>query len=207
MTALLIVDVQNDFLPGGALEVKQGDCVIPVINRLLESGKFDFVVASKDWHPKGHVSFAKTHHKNIGEVIELEGLQQTLWPMHCVQDSFGAEFPDALKTSKIEMIIYKGTELNIDSYSAFFDNGYKKSTGLGETLKEKGIKKLYVTGLATDYCVKFSVVDALKLNFDTYLIEDACFGVNLKEGDSERAIEVMKQAGAHSITSGKFLGF
>ena len=199
MNALLIIDVQNDFCPGGALAVPEGDRVIPVINELQEH--FDLVVATQDWHPAGHKSFASSHGKNPGEVIDLNGLQQVLWPDHCVQDSNGARFCDALKLGKVEKIVQKGTDPDIDSYSGFYDNGHKKATGLAHFLKEKKVTTVYVAGLATDYCVKFTCLDALKEGFQTVLVKDACRGVNLNEGDAERAIDEMKQAGVLALSS------
>lgn len=200
MTALLIVDLQNDFLPGGSLPVEEGDRIIPVINTLMEKD-FDLIVASKDWHPYSHGSFADTHGKEVGEHIELGGVDQHLWPVHCVQGTDGAEFPDGLNVSGIEEIVFKGTDQEIDSYSAFFDNAYKKDTGLERLLANSGIKKVYVGGLATDYCVKFTVMDALKLGFETYLVKDACRGIDVQEGDIERAIDEMKRAGAHIVNA------
>lgn len=190
MDALLIVDVQNDFLPGGALAVTGGDEVIPVINQLLKK-PFDLVVASKDWHPKDHSSFAATHHKKVGEVIDLNGMEQILWPIHCVQDSQGAEFPSSLHSQSFEKIFYKGVDKEIDSYSTFYDNGHKRSTGLQDYLQEKGVTRLYIAGLATDYCVKYTVLDAAKLGYEIFVIEDACRGVNLHPQDSQKALQEM----------------
>lgn len=202
--ALLLVDLQNDFMPGGSLEVKEGNRILPIIERLLEY-PFDLVLASKDWHPKDHSSFARTHGKAPGEEIKVEGLNQILWPVHCVQETSGAEFYPGWNNSKIQKIFLKGTDKNIDSYSTFFDNGRKRSTGLGEYLKEKGIKSVYIAGLATDYCVKYSVMDALNLGFDTYVVIDGCKGINLHPDDTKKAIEEMIKAGAHIVTSEKVL--
>jgi nicotinamidase/pyrazinamidase len=192
--ALIIVDVQNDFCPGGSLPVPEGDKVVPVINNLQD--KFDCVVATQDWHPKKHGSFAANHPgKNIGEVIELNGLQQILWPVHCVQGEKGADLVKALSVRKINKIIRKGMDVEVDSYSGFFDNGHKKATGLNEYLKEQSITDVYITGLATDYCVKFTALDAAQLGYKTYLIIDACRGVNLKLDDVDKAIKEMRKAG------------
>lgn len=199
MKGLLIVDIQYDFLPGGALGVKEGDQVIPVINQLTQL-PFDVVVASQDWHPGGHGSFASTHQKKMGEVIDLEGLRQILWPDHCVQGSKGAEIASSLDVSKVSAFIPKGTETEIDSYSAFFDNGHKKSTGLDALLKERDIKELYIAGLATDYCVKFSTLDALALGYKVFVIRDACRAVNLNPHDEQEAIREMESAGAQIMT-------
>lgn len=198
--ALLVVDVQNDFLPGGALPVGEGDRVIPVINELLKQD-FDLKVASKDWHPLDHGSFAIVHGKSVGEKVKLSGLDQILWPEHCVQKTPGAEFPSSLNTPLIDQTIHKGSDPQIDSYSAFFDNGRKKSTNLHELLQKKKITHLYVVGLATDYCVKFSVLDALSLGYKVYVVEDACRGVNLNKEDSANALKEMHRAGAQLIQS------
>lgn len=200
MKALIIVDIQEDFLPGGALGVKEGDQVIPLINQLTQQD-FDVIVASMDLHPQNHGSFASTHGKQPGEHIELKGLDQILWPNHCVQNTPGAKLAPELETSKIEKFFYKGTERDIDSYSAFFDNGHLKSTGLGDYLKSKGVTDVYFAGLATDYCVKYSVLDAVQLGFKAHVFVDACRAVNLKKGDCERAIEEMKEAGAQITTT------
>lgn len=200
MRVLLLVDIQNDFLPGGALAVPEGDTIIPVVNKLI--GHFDLVIATQDWHPPDHGSFASNHPgKKIGEMIELHGLPQVLWPDHCVQNTEGAKFSKELKTSKINKIFQKGTDKEIDSYSGFFDNGHKKSTGLDNFLKEKGVTELYITGLATDYCVKYTALDARKLGFRTYLVVDACKGVNLMPGDVENAIKTMADAGVTLVLS------
>jgi nicotinamidase/pyrazinamidase len=197
--ALIIVDMQNDFCPGGALAVKDGDRIVPLINEL--QNKLDLVVATQDWHPKNHKSFASNHGKQVGEVIELNGLQQILWPDHCVQGTAGAELRKDLDTTKIEKIFQKGTDPSIDSYSGFFDNGHKKATGLGEYLKTQGVASVFVTGLATDYCVKFTALDAVGLGFKTYLIKDACRGVNLEQDDADRAIEELQLKGVGIINA------
>jgi nicotinamidase/pyrazinamidase len=184
MRALILVDVQNDFLPGGALAVKEGDKIIPKINELLQK-PFDCIVASKDWHPKEHVSFASRHRMKPGSVIPWHGTEQILWPDHCVQGSKGAEFASGWDTSKIYKVFYKGTDREIDSYSTFFDNDKRRATGLAQFFQEKGITKIYIAGLATDYCVAYSVRDACQLGFATYVIVDACRGVNLHPGDVE----------------------
>jgi nicotinamidase/pyrazinamidase len=195
MRALICVDIQNDFCPGGSLEVKEGDQVIPVANKLM--AHFDLVVATQDWHPANHKSFAAMHPwRYPGDVIDLNGLQQILWPIHCVQGSFGAEFAPGLNTDAFEAVFVKGTDTEIDSYSGFFDNGHRKATGLGDYLKEKGVNEVYILGLALDVCVKFTVLDALGLGFKTYLVEDGCRGVNLNEGDSDKALSEMREKGA-----------
>lgn len=200
MKALILVDLQNDFLPGGALAVSQGDEVIPVVTRLLEK-KFDAIVATKDYHPADHGSFARTHNKKPGEHVNLFGLDQILWPVHCVEGTEGAEFCTGWDQRKVERIFYKGTDKTIDSYSTFFDNGHRKSTELDEFLKKRGIKNVYIAGLVTEYCVKYSVLDALKLGYNVYVIADACRAVNLNPSDEKRALDEMRQAGAKIITS------
>lgn len=196
MTALILVDLQNDFMPGGALAVAGGFEILPIINE-LQKKKFDLIVASKDWHPGNHESFAKIHGKHPGEKILLEGLEQILWPTHCVQGSFGAEFSSSWDSSKIDKVVYKGTDKKIDSYSVFFDNAHRKSTGLNEFLQEKKIKSLYIAGLATDYCVKYSVFDALHLGYTVYVVVDGCRAVNLLPDDEREALKEMERAGAH----------
>ena len=198
MNALILVDLQNDFMPGGALAVAEGDRVVAVANRLIPH--FDWVVATQDWHPAGHKSFASGHKgKNIGELIELDGLPQVLWPDHCVQGTRGAMLHKELDTDRIQHIVQKGTDLQIDSYSGFFDNGHRKSTGLSKILKKHGMTGVAVMGLATDYCVKFTALDAVELGMNTYLIEDGCRGVNLNSGDVDRAIMEMKDAGVRVV--------
>jgi len=198
MRALIIVDVQNDFCPGGALAVPEGDRVIEIINRIAP--RFDLVVATQDWHPAGHLSFAANHPgKAIGEQIELAGLPQTLWPVHCVQGTRGAELHPRLDRSHIERVFVKGTDPSIDSYSGFFDNGHRASTGLGDYLKSRGVTDVFVCGLATDYCVRATALDAVQLGFKTFLIEDACRGVELHAGDVWRAIEEMRVRGVHIV--------
>lgn len=200
MRALVLVDIQNDFLPGGALAVKEGNAILPVVNQLLNK-PFDVIVASKDWHPPDHGSFAATHHKKPGEHIILEGLDQILWPTHCVQDTHGAEFASGWNFHKVHEVFCKGTDRKIDSYSTFYDNGHLRTTGLEAYLKGKGVTDLYVAGLATDYCVKYSVLDALKMGFHVYVVKDAVRGVNLRPDDSQTALEKMQKKGAHLIDS------
>ena len=172
MKALLLIDIQNDFLPGGSLAVPEGDQVVPLANTLQQH--FSLVVATQDWHPDSHKSFASNHEgKKTFEKIELQGLEQVLWPDHCVQGSAGAEFSPELNTKRIEAVFRKGTNPEIDSYSGFYDNGHLKSTALADYLKGKGVTQVYLAGLAGDYCVYFSAKDALKEGFEAFLIEDA----------------------------------
>ena len=198
MNALIIVDVQNDFLPGGALAVKEGDLVIPVINGL--QNKFDLVVATQDWHPEDHKSFASSHPgKKVFEEITLDGLPQILWPDHCVQETAGAEFSSKLNTKKIEAIFRKGMDKNIDSYSGFFDNGKKKATGMGDYLKGRGVTAIYVTGLAADYCVNFTALDGLQLGFQSTIITDATRAI---DGENfKKILEIFKSNGGKEIKS------
>lgn len=202
MTTLILVDLQNDFLPGGALPVANGDAVIPVANRLAGSGRYDLVVATQDWHPADHASFAANHPgRKPGDRIELDGLPQILWPVHCVQHSAGAAFAPGLRTDSITRVFQKGSDARIDSYSGFYDNGHRKSTGLGEFLRTRGVGHVHVLGLATDYCVKFTALDARQLGFETTVIADGCRAVNVNPGDGERAIQEMVAAGVKVITS------
>ena len=203
-TALILVDLQNDFCPLGALPVPEGDQVIPIANALMPH--FSTVVAPQDWHPADHGSFAANHPwRKPGQTIDLNGLPQILWPIHCVQGSFGAEFVPELKQEGITKVFEKGTDPGIDSYSGFFDNGHRKATGLGDWLKKQGITRVYVLGLATDYCVKFTALDALQLGFETYLVEDASRGVNLAPGDVDQAVADMQAAGVQIVQSDSLL--
>jgi len=172
MEALLLIDVQNDFLPGGSLAVEGGDEVIPVINKLQEH--FQLVIATQDWHPISHKSFVSNHPgKEVYDVTEIRGQSQILWPDHCVQASEGASLSEKLSQHRIEAVFRKGTNPEIDSYSAFYDNGHLKSTGVADFLRGKGVKRLYIAGLAGDFCVYYSAKDAIKEGFVTYIIEDA----------------------------------
>ncbi len=201
MNALIIVDVQNDFCPGGALAVREGDQVVPIINRLQP--RFELVVATQDWHPANHGSFAANHPgRKPGEVIELAGLPQILWPVHCVQGTPGAELHPALERSRIAHVVHKGTDPAIDSYSGFFDNGRRAATGLEQFLRDREVDEVYVCGLATDYCVKATALDTRSLGFKTHLIEDAARGVDLRPGDVQQAIEAMRAGGVDVIHSG-----
>src|SRR5512139_3406856 len=199
--ALILVDLQYDFCPGGALAVARGDETIDVANRLVPY--FSTIVATQDWHVADHASFATQHRgKQPGDLIELDGLPQVLWPPHCVQDTRGAALHDRLPQSKITEVFRKGTHRMVDSYSGFFDNGRKQQTGLAEWLRERWITRVYVMGLATDYCVKATTLDACELGFDTWVIEDGCRAVELVDGDGERAFGAMRAAGATIVESG-----
>ncbi|HYE07238.1 MAG TPA: bifunctional nicotinamidase/pyrazinamidase [Planctomycetota bacterium] len=194
MRALILVDIQNDFCPGGALAVADGDAVVPVANALMP--RFDLVVATQDWHPPEHGSFAVN--RPGGQpfaMAELAGLPQVLWPAHCVQWTGGALFHPGLDTRRIARVFAKGTDPAIDSYSGFFDNGRRKATGLGDWLRAQNVDEVAVCGLATDYCVKATAIDAVGLGFAVTLIEDACRGVGLAPGDIDGAIAAMRHAG------------
>lgn len=200
MNALIIVDVQNDFLPGGALPVRGGNIVIPRINAAQE--RFEIIVATQDWHPRNHCSFAVNHPgHSVGDEILIKGVEQRLWPVHCVQDTRGAEFATELDRNRWEQVFQKGTDPEIDSYSGFFDNGRRKSTGLGEYLRERGVSDVYIAGLATDYCVKYTALDALQLGFKTHLLVDACRGINQEPGDVDAAIQEVCRAGGQAQVS------
>ncbi len=203
MPVLILVDLQEDFMPGGALAVPGGDEVVSVANRLGDVfAASNLVVATQDWHPADHGSFASQHPgTRPGDVIELDGLRQELWPDHCVEGTPGAEFHPALDQDNIRRVFRKGSDPAIDSYSTFFDNARRKSTGLADFLRESNVNQVYIMGLATDYCVKFSVLDALSLGFKTCVIEDGCRGINLQAGDVESAFEAMRAGGAELVSS------
>ena len=204
MDILLLVDLQNDFLPGGTLSVIHGDQVIGVANQLQQH--FDTTLATQDWHPPHHTSFAANHPGHqAGEVLELHGIAQILWPVHCVQETPGAEFAPQLNTSPIQHVFAKGTDPHIDSYSGFFDNGGQRSTGLEEHLRQYTAIRLFVMGLATDYCVQFTVLDALRLGFETVLVTDGCRGVDQSAGDSAAAVTRMNSEGARLMTSDRVI--
>ncbi len=204
MNALILVDIQNDFVPGGALAVEDGDAVVAVANRIAP--RFDRVIATRDWHPVDHGSFAANHPgRKPGDVIDLAGLEQVLWPVHCVEGTVGAEFHPDLDRSRIDRVFLKGTDPKIDSYSGFYDNGHRKATGLDEYLKEEGVTDVYIVGLATDYCVKFTTLDALDLGFVTRVVEDGSRGVDLRPGDVDRAFREMKEAGTTIVREAEAL--
>ncbi len=200
MNALIIVDLQNDFLPGGALPVPHGDGVIPLANELQRC--FELVLATQDWHPPDHGSFAANHPgKKPGDRIPLDGIEQILWPVHCVQNTPGAEVAPSFDTSRIAHVFQKGVDPRIDSYSTFFDNARRRSTGLAAYLKERSIKDVYLLGLALDYCIKYSALDARQLGLNTHVILDGCRGIGLDPGDIDRALGEMKQVGAILLQS------
>ena len=200
--ALLLIDLQNDFCAGGALSVPEGDSTVDVANALIEwcQARGDAVVASQDWHPANHGSFAAVQGKEPFTQGELDGLPQTWWPVHCVQNSEGAALHPLLNQKAIDQIVHKGENSAIDSYSAFFDNGHRQQTPLDGWLRERGVSELIVMGLATDYCVKFTVLDALKLGYEVNVITDGCRGVNIHPQDSARAFMAMAAEGATLYT-------
>lgn len=198
MKTLVIVDPQNDFMPGGSLAVPEGDLIVPVINKIQD--KFELVVATQDWHPLAHASFASAHPgKKEFETIDLEGIEQVMWPDHCVQNTPGANFHKDLETAQFEAIFRKGTDKEIDSYSGFYDNGHKKSTGLTGYLKEKKANHLYFCGLAAEICVYFSAKDALKEGFKVSIVEDATRALD-NEAFSKQKAE-LKELGCEIITA------
>jgi nicotinamidase/pyrazinamidase len=193
--ALLIVDVQNDFCPGGALAVERGDEVVAVINRL--SPAFTRIVATQDWHPPGHLSFASSHPgRKPLETVEVNGIAQVLWPDHCVQGTRGAELHPRLDTRGVGLVLRKGMRTELDSYSAFFENDRATATGLAAYLRGLCVDELFVCGLATDYCVLASVMDALALGFRVTVVRDACRGVDFPPGSAAKALAAMETAGA-----------
>lgn len=199
MKALLVIDLQNDFCPGGALEVPNGDTIIPTINELSE--EFDIVLQTQDWHPAGHSSFASSHKgKEPFETTEMPYGTQVLWPDHCVQGTEGAAFHPDLKTNRSQLVIRKGFRKQIDSYSAFFENDDETTTGLTGYLRDRGVDSLYVVGLAADFCVKWSVLDGIKEGFDLFVVEDAVKGIDL-DGSVDQAWEEMMEAGANKVSS------
>ena len=199
----MLIDIQNDFLPGGSLVVPGGDEIIPVVNRLQEA--FDLVVATQDWHPPSHKSFASNHEgRTVFEQIELQGLPQVLWPDHCVQGSTGADFSAAVNWNRTEGIFRKGTDPEIDSYSGFYDNGRLKATGLADYLKGRAISEVYVAGLAADYCVYFTAKDALAEGFSTFIIEDATRAISNE--DFAKAKKDIREKGGQIVLSRELLG-
>ncbi|CNF09613.1 bifunctional nicotinamidase/pyrazinamidase [Yersinia bercovieri] len=206
-TALLLIDLQNDFCPGGALAVTEGDRVIAVANQAINAclQQQIAVIASQDWHPADHRSFAINSNAVPGTIGDLNGLSQVWWPVHCVQHTPGADWHPQLQQKAITATFRKGQDPDVDSYSAFFDNGQRSKTALDDWLQQQGIERLYIMGLATDYCVKYSVLDALSLGYQTTVISDGCRGVNLQPQDSQQAFDVMSKAGADLQTLAQFV--
>ena len=203
LAALIIVDVQNDFCPGGALAVPRGDEVVPLINRL--AARFENIVLTQDWHPRGHASFASSHPgKKPFETIELAYGAQVLWPDHCVQGTSGAGFHPELATERAQLVVRKGFHRDIDSYSGFLEADRETTTGLAGFLKEKGFRQLYVCGLATDFCVAWTALDARATGFEVGVIDDACRAIDL-DGSLARAWRELESAGVKRIGSGTLL--
>jgi nicotinamidase/pyrazinamidase len=200
MRALLLLDIQNDFCPGGALPAVDGNRIVAVANRLIPH--FDLVLATLDFHPPNHGSFASQHpNKRPFDMGNLSGRPQLLWPTHCVQGTHGAEFHPCLHVAAIEQVFAKGTNPKIDSYSGFFDNGRRKSTGLCDCLRAHGVDHVVVMGLPTEFCVRATVLDALDLGLQVTVVADGCRPLDLMDGDGERALESMRMAGAAIVES------
>lgn len=200
----LVVDIQNDFCPGGALPVKHGDEVIDPIHRL--ASRFQHIILTQDWHPANHASFATNHSdKQPYDSIQLAYGQQTLWPTHCVQDTPGAAFHPALHLPQAELILRKGFHANIDSYSAFYENDRVTPTGLASYLRERGLKRVFLAGLAYDYCVAFSALDARRLRMPVVVIRDACRAIDLN-GTAARMEDEFEKEGVQVVESAELLG-
>lgn len=196
MKTLVLVDIQNDFLKGGSLAVPEGEKIIKPINKIIK--QYDLVIATKDWHPKNHISFASNHSdKKIGDIINVNGVDQVLWPDHCIQNSYGSDFPEQLDISKLAKVVYKGSDANIDSYSGFFDNGHFRSTGLSDYLKSKDVYKIDYVGLATDYCLKYTAIDSVSEGFKTRVLINCIKGI--EEKGCELALNEMKSKGVELI--------
>jgi nicotinamidase/pyrazinamidase len=198
--ALLLIDLQNDFMPGGSLAVAGGDEVVDIANAIMP--RFDVVVATQDWHPRDHTSFASNHPgRRPGDQIQVSGLLEMLWPDHCVQGKAGASFHSALDVAGFTFVVRKGTDPAVDSYSGFFDNGHQTDTGLSDYLKTRAVSEVWIAGLATDYCVKYTALDARLLGLPTSLVVDACRGVEQDAGDVDNALAEMRAAGCEIVTS------
>lgn len=205
MNTLVLVDIQNDFMPGGSLAVEKGDEVVKVANALMTIA--DVVIATQDWHPASHGSFASAHPgRTPGDVVNLGGITQVLWPDHCVQNSPGASFHSGLDVAGIDAVIRKGTDPGIDSYSGFFDNEHLKDTGLESLLAERGAERIWIMGLATDYCVKYTALDGVAAGFDVMVVIDGVRAVELTPGDGAQAIADMRDAGCTTVHSFELLG-
>ncbi|MBN2401640.1 MAG: bifunctional nicotinamidase/pyrazinamidase [Spirochaetes bacterium] len=199
--ALIVIDVQNDFCPGGSLAVNEGDEIVPVINGIMN--KFDIVIGAQDWHPESHASFASNHKgKNAYDQIDSNGIMQTLWPDHCVQGMPGADFHKDLNSKGFNLILRKGINSKIDSYSAFLENDKKTETGLHGYLDALDAKEVCLCGLATDYCVYYSAMDAVKYGFKTSVILDACRGIDVPEGSIDKCLKDMKSIGIKILKTG-----
>lgn len=204
MRALLLVDIQNDFMPFGSLPVSRGDEVVAVSNRLMR--RFDHVIATQDWHPSEHGSFASNHPgASPGDVVDLGGVEQVLWPDHCVQNAPGASFHSALDIAPISAVVRKGSDPLVDSYSGFFDNGHRRDTGLAALLRDRGVDEVWLTGLATDYCVLFTALDARAAGLAVAVVSDGVRAVDMAAGDGDAALDRMRAAGCRIVSSGDAL--
>ena len=200
MRALLLIDLQNDFMPGGTLAVAHGDQVVGVANAIMS--RFDVVVATQDWHPAHHTSFASSHlGLEPGDAARVEGVVEMTWPDHCVQNTAGASFHSNLDVARITHVVRKGTDRKVDSYSGFWDNGHVSDTGLAEYLSTRGVTGVWIAGLATDYCVKYTALDARRLGLPTAVVVDGCRGVDVESGDIDAALDDMRVAGCEMVTS------
>lgn len=206
-TTLLLIDLQNDFFSGGPLAVAQSDETISIANQAIDAclARKELVIASQDWHPANHRSFAVNSNAQIRTLGQLNGPPQVWWPVHCVQHTLGAQLHPQLHQQHLAAVFRKGKNPDIDSYSAFFDNDHRTKTALDNWLQANGITHLSVMGLATDYCVKFSVLDALRLGYQTEVIIEGCRGVNLQPADSQQALAEMQHAGAKLVTLSQFI--
>jgi len=205
MTALILVDLQNDFLPGGAMAVPRGDAVIPLANQL--QGSFKVVAATQDWHPANHISFAASHAgRQPGEIVKLKAGPQPLWPTHCVQHTRGAELAPGLLLARVNRVFKRGTDSEVDGHSGFFDQGQLRPTGLHTFLREKKVIAVYVMGLSADACLKFTLLDAVELGFQTFLIEDACRGLDLTVEEPDPLLEELRRAGVMLAQSRDLMG-
>ena len=199
--ALLLVDLQIDFLDGGALEVENSFGVIAVANALQE--KFDCIVATKDWHPADHMSFAANHPwRKPFQTMKIDGFDQILWPMHCVQGTLGSEFPKTLQQERFSKLIYKGTDAFVDSYSAFFDNQHLRQTDLHAFLKSMEVKSLYIMGLALDFCVKYTAIDAVALGYEVFVVTDGCQSITQDPVEIAQTYQTLIDLGCHLVESG-----
>ena len=202
---LLVTDVQNDFCPGGALAVPQGDAVVPVINTITRA--FPVVVATQDWHPEGHVSFASRHKgKKPFEVLEIQGTEQVLWPDHCVEGTPGADFHPELDATAFRFVLRKGVNREVDSYSAFVENDRKTTTGLAGLLRELRVERVFVSGLTTDYCVRTTALDGRSAGFQVVVLEDACRPVDVPAGNLKRALDEMRAQGVLIVHTDELQG-
>ena len=196
---LIVNNLQNDFMPGGALGVSDSDSVIPVINSLQK--KFTHIVGVRDWHPAGHISFAKSHGLKPGEQLFVDNYSQLLWPIHCVQGSWGAQFVHDWNTHKVRRMFDKGKEPMVDSYGCFLDNLRKESTGLSEYLTQQGVTEVYLAGMATDYCIRHAALDAKHLGYKTHVVVDACRGIERVRGEVAAALDEMQAGGIRLLSA------